>query len=93
MLPNFMLHSMTFNAQQRQLAVHKIRLLRVQSLIVICTTWKNTWFRGYFFFTWGLGSLYVICLNSYLGDFEVGDEGDWWTFTTLIHNFYLIIHC
>ena len=38
MLPNFMLHSMTFNAQQRQLAVHKIRLLRVQSLIVICTT-------------------------------------------------------
>ena len=53
---------------------------------------KHTWFRGYFFFTWGLGSLYVICLNSYLDDFEV-EEGDWWTFTTLIRNFYLIYYC
>lgn len=35
MLPNFMLHSMKFNAQQRQLAVHRIDLLFVQSLLFV----------------------------------------------------------
>ena len=67
MLPNFMLHSMKFNAQQRQLAVHRIDLLFVQSLLFVLH--EKILDLEVFSFTWGLGSLYVICLYSYLDDF------------------------